>query len=43
MVAELKRDFGRLVTLTTANVTGKVLSDDDKARINEESLAVIQD
>ena len=42
MVAELKRDFGRLVTLTTANVTGKVLNDDDKARINDEALATIQ-
>ncbi len=42
MVAELKRDFGRLVTLTTANVTGKVLSDEDKNRINEESLSAIQ-
>ena len=42
MVAELKRDFGRLVTLTTGNVTGKVLSDEDKNRINEESLSVIQ-
>ena len=40
--AELKRDFGRLVTLTTANVTGKVLNDDDKARINDEALATIQ-
>lgn len=42
MVTELKRDFGRLVTLTTANVTGKVLNDDDKTRINEEALATIQ-
>jgi len=42
MVAELKRDFGRLVTLTTANVTGKVLNEDDKSRINEEALATIQ-
>lgn len=41
MVADLKRDFGRLVTMTTANVTGKVLNDDDKNRINEESLQTI--
>lgn len=42
MVAELKRDFGRLVTLTTANVTGKVLTNSDKARINKEALTEIQ-
>jgi len=36
-----QRDFGRLVTMTTANVTGKVLNDDDKNRINEESLQTI--
>lgn len=38
MVAELKQEFGRLVTATTANVTGKVLTDDDNRRINEEAL-----
>ncbi len=42
MVIELKRDFGRLVTLTTANVTGKILTEDDKGRINEEALSSIQ-
>ena len=41
-MTELKRDFGRLVTLTTANVTGKVLTEEDKGRINEEALATIQ-
>ncbi len=41
MVAELKKDFGRLVASTTANVTGKVLNDDDNKRINEEALASI--
>lgn len=42
MVAELKQDFGRLVAATTANVTGKVLNDDDNRRINEEAVASIQ-
>ncbi len=42
MVAELKQDFGRLVAATTANVTGKVLNDDDNKRINEEAVASIQ-
>lgn len=42
MVAELKQDFGRLVAATTANVTGKVLNDDDNKRINEEALAAIE-
>ena len=41
MVAELKKDFGRLVASTTANVTGKVQNDDDNKRINEEALASI--
>lgn len=42
LAAELKRDFGRLVTATTAKVSGKVLNDDDQRRINEEALASIQ-
>jgi F-type H+-transporting ATPase subunit b len=42
LAAELKREFGRLLALTTANVTGKVLNDDDKARINEESIAAFK-
>ena len=41
MQAELKSEFGRLVAATTANVTGKVLSDDDNKRINEEAVASI--
>ena len=36
MTTELKKEFGRLVTTTTANVTGKVLTDEDQKRINEE-------
>ena len=42
MTAELKKEFGRLVTATTANVTGKVLNDDDQKRINEEALASVE-
>lgn len=36
---ELKGEFGRLVAATTSQVTGKVLSDDDQKRINDEALA----
>lgn len=39
LIAELKQDFGRLVASTTASVTGKVLTEDDNKRINEEALA----
>lgn len=42
MQAELKKEFGRLVTATTAGVTGKVLTDDDQKRINEEALASVE-
>lgn len=38
MKAELKAEFGKLVTSATSQVTGKVLTDDDQRRINEESL-----
>lgn len=41
MTAELRKEFGRLVTATTAQVTGKVLTDDDQKRINEEALAKV--
>lgn len=40
--AELKGEFGRLVAATTAQVTGKVLSDEDQKRINEDALAKIE-
>lgn len=40
--AELKREFGRLVASTTAQVTGKVLTDDDQKRINEDALATVE-
>ena len=39
---ELKREFGRLVAATTAQVTGKVLTADDQKRINEDALAKIE-
>lgn len=41
MVTELKKEFGRLVTATTTQVTGKVLTDDDQQRINEEAIAKV--
>lgn len=40
--AELKREFGRLVAATTAQVTGKVLTDDDQKRINQDALTHIE-
>ncbi len=42
MAAELKKEFGKLVTATTANVTGKVLTEEDQKRINEEALASVK-
>jgi F-type H+-transporting ATPase subunit b len=41
VMAELKRDFGRLVIDTTSKVTGKTLGSDDHARLNQEALAQI--
>jgi F-type H+-transporting ATPase subunit b len=40
--AELKQEFGRLVTATTAQVTGKILTGDDQSRINQEALASVE-
>lgn len=37
MLAELKRELGRLVVDTTAKVTGKILTPEDQRRIAEES------
>jgi F-type H+-transporting ATPase subunit b len=37
ILAELKREVGRLVIDTTARVTGKVLTQTDQKRINEEA------
>ncbi len=42
MAAELKKEFGRLVTATTAAVTGKELNDADQKRINEEALKSVE-
>lgn len=41
VMAELKRDFGRLVIDTTSKVTGKTLASEDHARLNQEALAQI--
>jgi F-type H+-transporting ATPase subunit b len=37
MLADLKREVGRLVIDTTAKVTGKVLTGDDQKRLSEEA------
>jgi F-type H+-transporting ATPase subunit b len=37
MLAELKREVGRLVVQTTARVTGKILTADDQKRLAEET------
>jgi len=39
---ELKREFGRLVTATTAQVTGKILDAGDQQRINAEALTKVE-
>jgi F-type H+-transporting ATPase subunit b len=41
MLAELKREVGRLVIQTTATVTGKVLTAEDHRRLAEETAAQI--
>ena len=40
--SELKKEFGRLVVNTTAQVTGKVLDEEDQKRINEEAMAGVE-
>jgi F-type H+-transporting ATPase subunit b len=42
IAAELKKEFGRLVTATTSQVTGKILTSDDQVRINQEALATVE-
>jgi F-type H+-transporting ATPase subunit b len=37
MLAELKREVGRLVVQTTATVTGKILTPDDQRKLAEET------
>ena len=41
MLAELKREVGRLVVQTTATVTGKILTPEDQRRLAEETTKVI--
>ncbi len=41
LLADLKRDFGRLVVDATGKVTGKVLDDGDQQRINSEAAGQI--
>jgi F-type H+-transporting ATPase subunit b len=41
VMGELKRDFGRLVVAATGRVSGKALTDEDQARLNQEALAQI--
>ncbi|MEM7383603.1 MAG: F0F1 ATP synthase subunit B [Verrucomicrobiota bacterium] len=39
MLADLKKDFGRLVINATGQVTGKVLTDEDQKKINQETAS----
>ncbi len=41
MLAELKREVGRLVVQTTTTVTGKILTADDQRRIAEETASQV--
>ena len=41
MLAELKREVGRLVVQTTATVTGKVLTPEDQRRLVEETSKTV--
>ncbi|HEV2208904.1 MAG TPA: F0F1 ATP synthase subunit B [Verrucomicrobiae bacterium] len=42
MLAELKREVGRLVVQTTATVTGKILTADDQRRLADETARQIE-
>ena len=42
MAADLKKEFGRLVVATTTQVSGKVLTQGDQDRINQEALSSVQ-
>jgi F-type H+-transporting ATPase subunit b len=42
MLAELKREVGRLVVQTTATVTGKILTSDDQRRLAEETAKAVE-
>ncbi len=41
LLAQLKREFGRMVVDATSRVTGKVLNTDDQERINRETAAQV--
>jgi F-type H+-transporting ATPase subunit b len=41
MLADLKREVGRLVVQTTAAVTGKILTQEDQQRLAEETAKQI--
>ena len=41
MLAELKREVGRLVVQTTATVTGKILTPEDQRRLAEETTSAV--
>ena len=41
MLTELKREVGRLVLMTTATVTGKILTPEDQRRLAEETSKVV--
>jgi len=41
MLAELKKEVGRLVVQTTATVTGKILTTEDQRRLAEEASQVV--
>ena len=41
MLAELKREVGRLVLMTTSAVTGKVLTAEDQRRLSEETSKLV--
>jgi F-type H+-transporting ATPase subunit b len=42
LTVELKREFGRLVIATTAQVADKVLTADDQRRLNEAALTKVE-
>ncbi len=41
MLADVKRELGRLVVATTSKVTGKVLTGDDQRRLTEETTRAL--
>ena len=41
MLSQLKGDFGRLVIDTASKVTGKVLTDEDQKKINDETVGQV--